>query len=215
MIEFRDVTLRVGAFQMTSISFVVPAGKYGVLMGRTGSGKTTLLEALCGLIPIQSGAILANGNDLTRMPPARRQIGFVPQDAALFTSMTVRDNIGFPLSVRKVPSERRNVRVEEVASWLGISHLLGRRPLGLSGGEKQRVALGRALAHRPSILCLDEPLSALDEETRESMCQLLSDIQRRTQTTMLHVTHHSGEAARLGDQLLRIDQGHVAVGELP
>jgi molybdate/tungstate transport system ATP-binding protein len=133
----------------------------------------------------------------------------VPQDRALFQTLTVRDNLAFALEVRRRPHDEVAARVEQLANWLGITHLLKRKPPGLSGGEAQRVALGRALAAEPSVLCLDEPLSALDSDTRAEIQELLKAIQQRTKVTTLHVTHHREEAERLADTLLVLKDGRV------
>lgn len=209
MIRIEQLRLRVGSFELNGIDLELPEGSYGILMGRTGCGKTTLLEAVCGLIPPRSGTVRIAGRDITRVKPAERGIGYVPQDGALFQTMTVRDNIAFSLAIRGRPAGETSERVEEIASLLGVGPLLDRRPAGLSGGETQRVALGRALAFRPRVLCLDEPLSALDRETRAQMCELLTDIRKRTGVTVLHVTHDAVEAESLADHRFRLEEGRV------
>jgi ABC-type sugar transport system ATPase subunit len=209
MIDVDNLTIRVGNFSLEGLSFQVASGKYAVLMGKTGCGKTTILEAICGLRTIDSGSIRLHGVDVTRRKAADRGIGYVPQDLALFRTMTVREHLAFPLDIRCWDQQAIEQRVSELAELLGIAHLLHRRPLGLSGGESQRVALGRALAFQPSVLLLDEPLSALDEETRGGMCDLLRSVQERTGVTFLHVTHSRAEAGRLADQLLQLDRGGV------
>jgi ABC-type sugar transport system ATPase subunit len=123
--------------------------------------------------------------------------------------MTVREQIELALVIRRVPAQAMRRRVDELADWLGISYLLHRKPRGLSGGERQRVALGRALSFRPRVLCLDEPLSALDDQTRHQMCDLLGNIQRRTGVTTLHITHNIEEAESLADCLFRIENGQI------
>jgi ABC-type sugar transport system ATPase subunit len=210
VIVFDQVCVQAGAFRLAGISLEIPAGAYAVLMGPTGSGKTTLLEALTGLKAVQSGRIQVNGTDVTRLKPALRGIGYVPQDLALFNEMSVGDNLAFALVVRKRSRAETEERVAELAELLGLTGLLARRPAGLSGGEKQRVALGRALAHRPATLCLDEPLSALDEDTREQMRALLKRVQEVTRVTTLHVTHSREEAAALGECLFRLEDGRVS-----
>ena len=207
MIEVKALTAGVGAFRIANISFAVPAGQYGVLMGKTGCGKTTILETICGLKPAHQGRITLMDQDVTSAKPAERNIGFVPQDGALFMTQSVFDNIGFALRIRNWWLGDIKERVHELAELLNIKDLLDRHPEGLSGGEKQRVALGRALAFHPGILCLDEPLSALDDETRDEMIDLLKDVQRKTGVTALHITHHQYEAKKLADKLLRIENG--------
>jgi ABC-type sugar transport system ATPase subunit len=209
MIAVEHLSLRVGAFALMDVGFTVPSGQYAVLMGRTGSGKTTLLEAICGLKPVAAGAIRLNDRDVTRLKPAERGIGYVPQDAALFSTMTVREHLAFPLMIRKWNAAEIAPRVAELADLLGLTKLVDRRPLGLSGGEAQRVALGRALAFRPSILCLDEPLSALDEDTKDDMYKLLLAVQEHERVTALHVTHNREDADRLANVILRIEDGKV------
>jgi molybdate/tungstate transport system ATP-binding protein len=209
MIAVDFLTVRMGAFALEAVSFEVPQGRYGVLMGRTGCGKTTLMEAICGLKPVAGGAIRLNSRNVTRLRPADRGIGYVPQDAALFSTMTVGEHLAFALRVRRWQPAAVRDRVTELAGWLGLGHLLSRRPRGLSGGESQRVAIGRALAFRPSILCLDEPLSALDDETKEEMYTLLRSVQKHESVTVLHVTHSREDAERLADVLLRLEGGRV------
>jgi molybdate/tungstate transport system ATP-binding protein len=209
VIAVEGLTVRQGAFALAGVTFAVPAGEYGVLMGRTGCGKTTVLEAVCGLRPVAAGRVLVHGRDVTRLKPAERGVGYVPQDRALFPTMTVREHLAFALEVRRRPRDAGEARVRELADLLGIAPLLGRRPHGLSGGEAQRVALGRALAMRPAVLLLDEPLSALDEETREGMIDLLRAVRAQAGVTVLHVTHSRGEAQRLADRLFVLRDGAV------
>ncbi len=194
---------------MERVCFEVPTGAYAVLMGRTGSGKTTLLEAVAGLQAVRAGRIVLGGRDVTREKPAARGVGYVPQEGALFAQMRVRDQIGFALRVRGRPRREVRQRVAELAGLLGVTPLLDRYPDRLSGGERQRVAVGRALAFRPATLLLDEPLSALDEETRHQMIALLRDVQRTSGATTLHVTHSIEEARALADRLYRLEDGHV------
>jgi ABC-type sugar transport system ATPase subunit len=209
MIAVEQLQISAGNFALRELSFELSAGSYGVLMGRTGTGKTTLLEAICGLRRVHGGRIRLGMDDVTDWPPAQRNIGFVPQDAALFPHLKVRDQIGFSLAVRKQSAGVMQKRVAEVAEWLGVTPLLDRSVAGLSGGEAQRVALGRALAFQPRVLCLDEPLSALDQDTRESMCELLASVQARTGVTVLHITHNRAEAERLADNILHLENGRL------
>ena len=209
MLDFKDVTIRLGAFNLENVRIAIPTGAYAVLMGRTGCGKTTLLEAACGLRPLAAGRIRLMDRDVTDLPPGKRGVGLVPQDGALFTTMSVEDHLGFALRVRRRPRKEIRARAEELAEWLGITYLLKRRPHGLSGGERQRVALGRALAARPDILCLDEPFSALDAETHAGMVQLLRRIHRELGVTVLHITHNRNEARLLAQLQLVLNDGQV------
>ncbi|HEY5915165.1 MAG TPA: ABC transporter ATP-binding protein [Verrucomicrobiae bacterium] len=209
MIAVDHLTVQAGDFALENVAFEVPTGQYAILMGRTGSGKTTLLEALCGLKAVARGAIRLNGRDVTRLKPAERGIGYVPQDRALFQTMTVREHLAFALVIQKASREVIRERVAEMSRLLGLEQLLDRRPHGLSGGEAQRVALGRALSVRPGILCLDEPLTALDDETRQNMCTLLRNVRRTTGVTILHVTHNPDEAEQLADRILLLRNGKV------
>jgi molybdate/tungstate transport system ATP-binding protein len=209
MISVDHLTVRVGGFALEDVGFEVPTGQYAVLMGRTGAGKTTLLEALCGLKAVTRGTVRLNGRDVTRLKPAERGIGYVPQDRALFQTMTVREHLAFALTIRQADRQVIQQSVAELSRLLGIEHLLERRPPGLSGGEAQRVALGRALSARPGVLCLDEPLSALDDETRREMYELLEDVQQSTSVTILHVTHNLDEAEQLADRIFLLQNGKV------
>ena len=209
MVAVEDVCIRQGAFGLDGIGFAVPTGAYAVLMGKTGSGKTTLLEVIAGLRRPSRGRVLLRDRDVTRLPPAARNVGYVPQDGALFRTMTIRENLGFALAVRGAALSEIDARVTELADWLKLTNVLPRRAVGLSGGEAQRVALGRALAFRPDVLLLDEPLSAVDEVTRGELVALLDSIRRSRAVTVVHVTHARAEADRLADVLLELDCGRV------
>jgi ABC-type sugar transport system ATPase subunit len=209
VIRLEHFSAQAGSFSLRDVSLEIPAGAYGILMGRTGSGKTTLLEAVCGLKSVTAGRVVLCGRDVTRLKPGERGVGFVPQDGALFPTMTVGQQLGFALAIRRWKPAAIRERVRELADVLGIEHLLDRTPQGLSGGERQRVALGRALSFRPGVLCLDEPLSALDEATREDICRLLESVTRQSGVTTLHITHSHREAERLGDVLFVLSNGRL------
>jgi ABC-type sugar transport system ATPase subunit len=209
VITVENLCVRAGTFELKNVSFEIGGGEYGILMGRTGSGKTTILEAVCGLKRIVSGKVFLSGRDVTGLKPAERGIGFVPQEGALFPTMRIRDQIGFSLSIRRRPRAEIKRRVDELAELLDIVPLLDRFPEGLSGGERQRIALGRALAARPGVLCLDEPLSALDDASREDMYALLESIRKVTGVTTLHITHSRSEARRLGSRVFFVHDGQI------
>ena len=209
MIRFDSISLIQGAHHLTGITFDVPEGDYAVLMGPTGCGKTSVIELICGLRTPLSGKIIIDGQDVTKLSPAARGIGYVPQDGALFPGLTVGEQVGFSLRVRKRPEDEIKARVLLISDMLGIAHLFNRRPEALSGGERQRVALGRALAFAPKILCLDEPLSALDEDLRADMCSLLKKVHAETGVTALHVTHSESEARELATLHLRFESGSI------
>lgn len=211
MIELRQVTIRAGSFRLENVSFQIDSGKYAVLMGRTGFGKTTILEAITGLRQVLKGQVFIRSVDVTRWNPADRQLGYVPQDLALFPSMSVREHLEFGPRLRRFARQEMNRRVSKISEVLGIGHLMERSIVGLSGGEAQRVALGRALSSGPSVLLLDEPLSALDEETRNEMHSWLRSVKENTGVTTLHVTHNEEEAVALADVRLRLESGVVHV----
>ena len=187
----------------------MPSEEYGVLMGRTGCGKTSVVEAICGLRPLVAGKIVLHDVDVSRLRPAERGIGYVPQDGALFDTMTVADHLRFALRIRRWSKNQIDRRVAFVAETLELLDLLDRFPINLSGGERQRVALGRALSFEPLVLVMDEPLSALDEETRLHMYEVLKRVHKAGGITVLHVTHSSVEANELGDLVMTFNHGKV------
>jgi ABC-type sugar transport system ATPase subunit len=209
MIALENICWQAGDFSLRNVSIRIPTASYGVLMGRTGSGKTTLAEILCGLRVPTSGSVYLGGRDVSVMPASRRGIGYVPQDGALFPAMSVEGNLGFALKVRGETREKTTEAVALLAGRLGLTHLLERRPEHLSGGERQRVALGRALAGGPAALVLDEPLSGLDDGTREELLHLLKNVHKSLSVTVLHITHHREEAMLLADQVFRLEDGQV------
>lgn len=209
MIRCKNLHITQGDFSLNGISFEVKQGEYAVLMGKTGCGKTTVLESVCGLRKIKSGEIWLGEKEISKLMPAKREIGYMPQDGALFKSMKVDKNIGFALKIRKWPKAKIKERVNELAETLGINHLLKRSVHDLSGGEIQRVSLARALSFYPDVLCLDEPLSALDEHVKNEMYQLLLKLKSKMNISVLHVSHSKTDALKLADKVLLFEDGKI------
>jgi len=214
MLEVRGLTVESGSFRLQPANATIPAGRYCVVMGQTGSGKTTLLEGICGLRKVTAGEVLLDGVDITRASLAARGIGYVPQDLALFPTHSVRQHLAFALRLRRIPAGEIKARVAALAESLEISQLLDRSVEKLSGGEARRVALGRAVSFRPRLLLLDEPLSTVDEATRDRLCDVLRRIQQDHGVTTIHVTHSREEARRLADMLYVVEQGTVVARPL-
>jgi len=210
MIELQDVRARFGDFELRDIDLHIEPGQYCVLLGPPGSGKTSIIELICGLRRLSGGRILLDGQPVSDVDPACRGVGYVPQDYALFTSMRVADNIAFGLKVRRMPRARREQVVRESAERLGITHLLARSCEALSGGERQRVALARAMVLRPRVLLLDEPVSALDESTRERICLELRTLHDALGTTTIHVSHNFEETRSVADVVGVMNGGRLA-----
>jgi len=210
MLTIEGLCKHFSAFSLSDISLQVCQGEYFVLLGPTGSGKSSLMEMICGLRTPDTGTITIAGNDVTRLDPSKRQIGYVPQDYALLPFKTVSDNIAFGLRARRVDSHEMHIRVNEIMEVLGISQLAKRLPGRLSGGERQRVALARALVIRPAILLLDEPLSAIDEDLRDSLVNEIRRIHLRMETTTVHICHNLEEAFALGDRIGIMRRGRLA-----
>ncbi len=199
----------VGTFALRDVSLDVPPGVCTVLMGPTGSGKSLLIESICGLRAPQAGSVYVAGRDVTRLDPAKRCMGYVPQDYALLPFKTVRENLEFALAARRIPRSQWPALADDMLSLLRIEHIADRYPARLSGGERQRVALGRALLIRPDVLLLDEPLCALDETTADEVMEELLRIRRRFDVTTLHICHSMDEALRMGDRLAIMRLGRI------
>ena len=209
LVEVRDVSLRLGDFAVHDASLDIARGEYFVLLGPTGAGKTVLLECVAGLHQPDQGDIYVDGERVNDMAPERRGLGYLPQDYALFPHLTVAQNIAFGLRIRRRPRAEIERAVNRLAALLGITHLLPRGPGHLSGGERQRAALARALAIEPKVLLLDEPLSALDEQTRDNLCVELRRVHEELGTTTLHVSHNFEETLAVADRIGIIHQGRV------
>ncbi|WP_018121991.1 ABC transporter ATP-binding protein [Wohlfahrtiimonas chitiniclastica] len=209
MLTLDELCLNVGAFTLDNISLALKPGDYCVILGRTGSGKTLLLESIAGRYSQLTGSITLNEQSLSKMPVEARNIGFVYQHFELFNHLTVRENIAFPLKMRKVPMARQQNRTLKIANELGIAHLLDSAITHLSGGERQRVALARALIFEPELLLLDEPTSALDYVTRHEMRRVLHHIHRTTSPIIVHVTHDISEALALATHIGVMKNGRL------
>src|SRR5438477_9282849 len=206
------VTKRFGDVEaVKDVSLTVPSGELVVLLGPTGAGKTTLLRLVAGLEIPDAGIITIDGRDATAEPPALRDVSFVFQQYSLYPHLTVYDNLAFPLRApaRRVEEAEIRKRVERVAQLVRIDHKLANSATRLSGGEMQRVAIGRALVRRPSIYLMDEPLSSLDAKLRAELRVELKRIQRELGTTILYVTHDQTEAMTMATHIGVLDQGRL------
>jgi molybdate/tungstate transport system ATP-binding protein len=209
MIEIKNLSGDLDEFHLRDINLTVHEGEYLAILGPTGAGKTVLIEYIVGIYKPDRGSILVNGEDITTLYTEERNIGYVPQDYALFPNLTVERNISYGLEARKMQPDQFTSIVSAMISRLKIGYIKHRMPLHLSGGEKQRVALGRALATDPSLLLLDEPLSALDENLRTEMARELRRIQRDVNGTFIHVCHNFEEASDVADRIAIMDEGKI------
>jgi len=186
-----------------------------VLVGPSGCGKSTLLRMIAGLEEITDGSILIGDRDVTELPPPDRDIAMVFQNYALYPHMSVRENLGFGLSVRRTPKGETRKRVEDVASLLGLEQLLDRKPAHLSGGQRQRVAMGRAIIREPVAFLMDEPLSNLDAKLRVGMRASLAELHARLSVTSVYVTHDQTEAMTLGHRVAVMRDGKIVQVDVP
>jgi len=209
MIRVKNLSITLGSFVMKHINLEINTGEYFILIGPTGCGKTVLIETLVGIRKPDSGEIWINNKDVTSKFPEERNVGYLPQDFALFPNMTVEENIAFGLKARRKEKKYIQSVISNLAESLGISNLLLRYTQGLSGGEKQRVALARALATEPEVVFLDEPLSSVDENNREILCNELKEIHSRFKTTFIHVSHSFEEVSEMADRIAVINSGTV------
>jgi len=204
--RFQDITA------LNDISFSINDGEFFVLLGPTGAGKTTTLRVIAGLERQQEGRVLFDGEVVDNFTPADRDVAFVFQQYSLYPTMTVYDNLAFPLRspLRRTPEDEIQTRVKEAAEKLRIGHLLNRKTAHLSGGEMQRVSIGRAIVRDPRIFLMDEPLSNLDAKLRESLRVELQHLQRTHGSTTLFVTHDQVEALTMADRIAVLNQGRIA-----
>ena len=208
MLEVNNLSKLYPGFSLTNVSFTVNKGDYYILLGPSGSGKSLILQIISGLVKPDAGNIMLNGKNITHSDIHRRNIGLMFQDNALFPHMTVRENIAYPLKLRKYKQKDIRHRVGELAEEVSIGHLLDRSPASLSGGEIQRVSIARNLASKPEIVLLDEPLTSLDIQLKHDIRILLKDLNRRGQT-IVHVTHDFEDAIVLANMVTVIKEGQA------
>ncbi len=200
-----------GATAVNNVSFEIADGEFFVLLGPTGAGKTTTLRLIAGLEKLDAGSILFDGQAVDGLTPASRDVAMVFQQYSLYPNMTVYDNLAFPLRspVHKLPEDEIKKRVEEACEILRITHLIERKTSKLSGGEMQRVSIGRAIVRNPRIYLMDEPLSNLDAKLRESLRVELEHIQKTQKSTTLFVTHDQVEALTMADRIGVLNAGNL------
>ncbi len=209
-LELAHVRKSFGDYKaLDDINLSVGAHDFVCLLGPSGCGKTSLLRIIAGLLQADAGTLSFDGQDLGRMPPRLRNFGIVFQSYSLFPNMTVRENIGYGLRIRKTPADRVAARVDELLRLIRIPDMAERFPWQLSGGQQQRVALARALAVSPRLILLDEPLSALDARVRSEMRQEIRDVQRRLRIPTIMVTHDQEEALMLADTIVCMNNGSI------
>ena len=196
---------------LEDINLIIEDGQFFVLLGPSGAGKTTTLRCIAGLEKIDSGSVLFDNESVTEDQPASRDVSFVFQQFSLYPHYTVYENLAFPLRspMRKLPEEEIKTKIENIAKMLKISNKLKNKATELSGGEMQRVAIGRALVRKPNIYLMDEPLSSLDAKLRESLRIELKNIQTNLNATILYVTHDQAEATTLADKIGVLKEGKI------
>jgi multiple sugar transport system ATP-binding protein len=216
-IELDGITkeFSAGVVAVDNVSMTIADGEFMVLVGPSGCGKTTLLRSIGGLERVTGGRILIGDRDVTTAPPAQRDLAMVFQNYALYPHMSVRQNLGYGLKVRRTPKKEIRRRVDEVARMLGLEELLDRRPKALSGGQQQRVAMGRAIIREPAAFLMDEPLSNLDAKLRVGMRTSLQQLHSRLGTTTVYVTHDQVEAMTLGQRVAVMRDGRVQQVDAP
>lgn len=215
-VSVSGVSHSFGAAQvLRAVNLEVREGEFLTLLGSSGSGKTTLLRLIAGMLPMQEGRISIGSRDVTDLPARLRNIGFVFQSYALFPTMSVFDNVAFPLARRRVPRKEIAERVHEMLAMVRLADLGARKPHELSGGQRQRVALARAVVFRPDVLLMDEPMSALDRGLRRELQQSTRAFQRRFAITTIYVTHDQEEAFAMSDRIAVMRDGRIVQVDQP
>ncbi|KRP65764.1 ABC transporter ATP-binding protein [Pseudomonas orientalis] len=210
LVSLRNLNKYYGDFAaVDDISLDIKDGEFLTFLGSSGSGKSTTLSMLAGFETPSSGEILVSGQSLVNVPPHKRDIGMVFQRYSLFPHLSVRDNIAFPLAIRKLAGAEREKRVDAMLKLVQLEQFAHRRPSQLSGGQQQRVAIARALVYEPRILLMDEPLGALDKKLREDLQDELRQLHRRLGITIVYVTHDQEEAMRLSQRIAIFSHGKI------
>ncbi|MCI5957514.1 MAG: ABC transporter ATP-binding protein [Clostridiales bacterium] len=209
-IRFEDITKKFGdKVILDRLNLTIEDGSFTVMIGPSGCGKTTLLRIIAGIGPQTSGKVYLDGEDISGLPPAKRNVAMVFQNYAIYPTMTVKENIEFGLKNNKVPKEERERLVREISEIVGIGDMLDRKPSTLSGGQRQRIALARAMVKKPKVFLMDEPLSNLDAKLRVSMRTELIELHNRLQTTFVYVTHDQTEAMSMGTKIILMNKGVI------
>lgn len=200
---------------LDDVSFDVKKGEFLSLLGPSGCGKTTILKILMGLEKPTTGSVSKNEEDITSLPPNKRNIGIVFQNYSLFPNMNVFQNISYALKARKCPKEEIDKRVNQIIDMVGLNEHIYKKPKQLSGGQQQRVAIARTLVLNPDIILFDEPMSALDADIKLKLRKLLKEIQASTNITMIYVTHDQEEAFSLSDRIMVLNESKIMQLDTP
>jgi len=209
-IVFENVSKSFGSTKVIeNLDLKLEDGKFTVLVGPSGCGKTTLLRMIAGIGPATGGKIYMDGEDISDVPPGKRNVAMVFQSYAIYPTMSVRENIEFCLKNNKVPKEERDRRIAKVAKTVGLEEYLNRKPSQLSGGQRQRIALARAMVKEPAVFLMDEPLSNLDAKLRATMRSELIQLHEELKTTFVYVTHDQVESMAMADYIVLMNQGKI------
>jgi molybdate/tungstate transport system ATP-binding protein len=207
LIKIENLAMRLGEFSLKEVNLQIEKGEFLTILGPIGSGKTTLLKCIAGIYRPERGRIEIDGQDVTKLPPEKRGVGYVPQDYKLFPHLNVRENIAFGLRLRKMKDV--DGEVETISSLVGLTPILTQCVKCLSEGQKQLVALARALAIKPKLLLLDEPFARLDLATKTRLQKEMEKIHEQTKTTAIHVTHDFEGSLKLGNRIVIMENGRL------